>query len=114
MLPHMPDDTEKPLAAHPGAENSSGQRVIGRPWPKGVSGNPGGRPKTVQRLKALLEPHLDEIAAKVIEQAKAGDLPALKEYLDRLVGKPTVGEPDDEGRQAGSLTLRWKKEGEPE
>lgn len=63
----------------------------------GVSGNPGGRPKTrpfADALRAELEAAGDDgevlrlIAAKLIEDAKSGNLAAVKELADRLDGKP--------------------------
>jgi len=34
---------------------SAAERVIGRPWQKGVSGNPSGRPKKLQEIEAALD-----------------------------------------------------------
>lgn len=116
----MGEEDQVPAVVVPATENSAAHAKrpdgmpVGRPWPKGVSGNPGGRPKALQRLKAMLEPHVEEIAQLIIDQAKKGDQTMMREYLDRLVGKPTVGEPDEEGRQSGGLVLRWKREGEGE
>ena len=71
----------------------------GRPFPKGVSGNPGGRPKKADALSAQLRAVLDEqaeggktkgrlIADKLVELALAGNIHALTAVYDRMDGKP--------------------------
>lgn len=70
------------------AENSK-KAVVGRPWPKGVSGNPGGRPKGIA---ALAREHTDK-AMGVLADALLNDdarvrITAAKELLDRGFGKP--------------------------
>ena len=69
----------------------------GRPFPKGVSGNPGGRPAGVSEaanaaLMALAEAAtpeaMREIAEKIVAQARAGKLEWINAFYDRLCGKP--------------------------
>ena len=62
----------------------------GRPFLKGVSGNPAGKPKgarhkTSLAVEALLEGEAENITRKAIEMAKAGDITAIKLVLERLV-----------------------------
>jgi hypothetical protein len=72
-----------------------------RPWAKGVSGNPGGRPKSTpisDLLRELLEqprpndpdkrPYAKVIAESLLERASKGDLQAVREIADRVEGKP--------------------------
>lgn len=70
----------------------------GKQWPKGISGNPKGRPKKLPRLDDLLVDILgeskDDVTAieailKVLRsKASKGDLKAIEMLLDRYYGKP--------------------------
>jgi hypothetical protein len=57
----------------------------------GISGNPGGRSGETQALRAKLAKGADDIAEKVLDAAKAGDMQACRLVLERLVPtlKPT-------------------------
>jgi hypothetical protein len=71
-----------------------------KPWLKGVSGNPGGRPKKkaiTEELERLLEeeaPNGDgktwaaAIAEALLKQAAKGDVRAITELANRVEGKP--------------------------
>ncbi len=56
---------------------------------KGQSGNPAGRrPGTqtrITRLRALFEPHAEELVLKAVEMAKNGDGAAMRLCLERLI-----------------------------
>lgn len=59
----------------------------------GESGNLKGRPKgslncRTQLIK-LIEPHAEQLAAKLIELALSGDISALRLCIERLIPKPT-------------------------
>ena len=71
-----------------------------RPWPKGVSGNPGGRPKSKSlseayrdRLERIVpdDPEGRTFAEKIAEvlakKALKGDVQAARELADRAEGK---------------------------
>jgi hypothetical protein len=71
-----------------------------KPWPKGKSGNPGGRPKTkiiTAELERLLDQEAPDAAGKswaaviaetLLRQARAGDVRAISELANRIEGKP--------------------------
>jgi hypothetical protein len=71
-----------------------------KPWPKGVSGNPGGRPKSkpiTEEIESLLEQPApgrkgqtwaEVIADAMIRRAAKGDVRAFVELANRLEGKP--------------------------
>lgn len=66
---------------------------------KGVSGNPGGRPKTDHAVTAALEEIVDpdKLAASLWALASEGNLAAIKYIYDRIDGSPTQRhEIDDE------------------
>jgi hypothetical protein len=66
----------------------------GRPFAKGNPGGPGNPfAKQVAALRAKLyaavtEADLQEVVQALLTKAKAGDVPAVRELLDRLLGKP--------------------------
>jgi len=69
---------------------STPQAVRGRPFAKGRSGNPSGRPvgalnRSSRVAAALFEGEADAIGRKAIELAKAGDVQAIRLILERLV-----------------------------
>src|SRR5438105_2423731 len=83
--------------AHNSAD--SARRAPGRPFQKGVSGNPGGRPKSAV-LRALLEPHRRKMVATLLQLMRHADkdgtrLEAVKVMLAYLDGKPDAIGPND-------------------
>lgn len=77
-------------------ENSAdktNQKQRGKPFQKGVSGNPSGRPQgsrsraTIAAL-TLLEGESEALTRKVVELALDGDIQALRICLDRIT--PTL------------------------
>lgn len=78
------------------AENSK-PRVPGKPFPAGVSGNPGGRPKstlnkTLLRILAQKIPgqkftHEDALVRRAVLLAIGGDKDMINFVWDRLEGK---------------------------
>jgi Family of unknown function (DUF5681) len=59
-------------------------------WPKGVSGNPAGRPKGARHkylvaIEALLDGEAEGLTRKAIELALAGDTTALRLCFERIL-----------------------------
>jgi hypothetical protein len=83
-------------SSHAGLQRVSSRprKVVGRPFPKGVSGNPSGKRKGTVSLTASLKRLLsrddaERIAKRLVALAKAGDLQAVKLLLDRIDGPQT-------------------------
>lgn len=68
------------------------------PWPKGISPNPGGRPKRkpiTEAYEELLTPvEARKVAKAMLSQAKRGNVKAAVEVTDRVEGKLSYDEPD--------------------
>jgi len=72
------------------AADQTGLKQRGRPFAKGVSGNPRGRPpgarsKTTIAAELLLDGEAEALTRKAVELAKAGDMVAMRLCLDRLI-----------------------------
>jgi hypothetical protein len=73
------------------AENAEAkQRMRGRPFAPGVSGNSRGKPKGTRHratmmAQQLLDGEVETLVRKAIEKAKQGDMIALRLCLDRIV-----------------------------
>lgn len=92
---------------------NSGKRVVGKPFPKGKSGNPSGRPKgalsITTKIRKLLETDEGESVARAfVKYAKAGKFPFAKEIIDRIDGKL----PDTQQHE-GELTIVVKHVDKP-
>ena len=68
--------------------------TIGKPFKKGQSGNPGGRPKVVAEVKELAREHTAEAIQTLVsimsdpKSAPAARVSAANALLDRGYGKP--------------------------
>jgi hypothetical protein len=70
------------------AENTAGMQR-GKPFPKGKSGNPRGKPKGARHKTTLLAERLmqndaENIVNAVLTAARAGDMTAARIILDRI------------------------------
>lgn len=73
----------------PGTEKTA-EKQRGRPFRKGQSGNPSGRPKgarnvTTLAMEALLDGQAEALTRKAIDLALTGDMSALRLCLDRIM-----------------------------
>lgn len=59
------------------------------PFVKGQSGNPAGKPKGARdkrtELRALLQPHAEDLVRKAVQLALGGDVGALRLCIDRCI-----------------------------
>ena len=61
-----------------------------KPWPKGVSGNPAGRPKgdiSSEIARAVFENNPEAIYQGMVRRLKKGDARVFKVLADRAYGK---------------------------
>lgn len=74
-------------------ESTQKKRVIGRPWPKGVSGNPGGRAVILREIREAFWDGVPEAIERIRELMKDKNprvaLEASQYWCDRVMGKAT-------------------------
>jgi hypothetical protein len=60
----------------------------------GQSGNAGGRPASLARVRELLKPHTERFVAELVQLLDSDEeairLAAIKEFMDRYIGKPVA------------------------
>ena len=106
---------------------SKRRRGIGRPWAKGCSGNPRGRPRTTVDVREMAQAYgvaainrlamMGGLAVDALGQpikgaeSEATQLSAIRELLDRGYGKPTQPVEGD-GERPSTVVFHWAKAGE--
>jgi hypothetical protein len=71
------------------ADNAAGKQR-GRPFVRGQSGNPTGKPRGLRNkvtvaVEGLMGQYVQQVTARVIERASKGDMVAARLILDRVV-----------------------------
>ena len=94
------------------AENSKGS-ARGRPFPSGQSGNPGGRPKDLVRVRELARQHtveaLDTLVRALKDKNVRARIAAAEAILDRAWGKPTQHHEIESGDELAVALDRARK-----
>jgi hypothetical protein len=79
-----------------------------RHFQKGVSGNPGGRPKG-EDVRALARKNTKKAMERIVELIESDDervaLMAAKEVLDRAYGKPKASDDDKADKRSVTINI---------
>ena len=91
-----PDTSPTPNGGNSKGRNANGRFAVGNP---GGPGNPHGKKQAQLRAAlygAVSLADVRAIAKVLVKQAREGDLDAVELLLDRLLGKPAVGDVEDQ------------------
>ena len=78
----------------PDTAHNTPKRIVGKPFKKGISGNPGGKPKELKSIQTearKLAPEALRVLGKVMRNDRASGAAralAANSLLDRAYGKP--------------------------
>lgn len=98
------------IAAQNSIETAPTRR--GKPWQKGQSGNPGGRPKIAADVREQARKHTKEALNRLVHWMRSDDpqasIRAATAILDRGCGKPAQEVIRQDGLNPGEeVVLRW-------
>jgi hypothetical protein len=101
----------KPMAKNDADNSAITAKPIGRPFPKGVSGNAGGRPKLEAGVRELAQSYTMEAMQRLVALTQSEDervaIVAIKCLLDRAWGTPKhmIEVPE----KATLVVVRWSE-----
>jgi hypothetical protein len=97
------------IAAQNSTRTAPTQR--GKPWQKGQSGNPGGRPKVAADLKEAARRHTQEALNRLVFWMRSDDpqasIRASTAILDRGCGKPAQEVTQKVDLKPEEIVVRW-------
>lgn len=115
MFQEQPDAPEQKAPATQVSDGSAKRLANLKPFQRGVSGNPGGKPKG-EDVRALARKNTKRAFERILSLIDSDDervaMMAAKEVLDRAYGKPKVAE-DDDGAGAKNVTINIVRYTEP-
>lgn len=104
------------MANSPSTNGSNRERAKGGKFQQGNAGGPGNpHAKRVAQLRSILlsavsEDDLREVVTMLVKKAKEGDMVAVRELLDRLVGRaPSAPDPSTFLLEKKRLRLQEKQ-----
>jgi DNA-binding response OmpR family regulator len=85
----------------------------GRPFPAGMSGNPGGRPKVIAEVRDLARQHTRKAIGTLVKVMQSGEsdsarVAAANALLDRGFGRPRTDQPVTLDEMDGALADRGR------
>jgi hypothetical protein len=85
--------------------------MVGKPFQKGQSGNPNGRPKVAEEIRELARHHGPGAFERVLELCASDDeriaLAASQEVMNRAYGKPPQAVSGADGEGPVKLEIVW-------
>jgi Family of unknown function (DUF5681) len=99
------------LSAQNSGEQHTEQRgntMIGRPFKKGQSGNPGGRPKVVAEIRQLARERGPEAIAALVKVMTKGKSEAARDCRRNRPARPRLGQAKAIGRVRNNAPLRCR------
>lgn len=88
--------------------------MVGVPFQKGQSGNPGGRKPIPPELKAMARAASPAALQRAIDLIASNDenvaLKAINTVLDRAYGKPAQAMTGENGEGPAEMVIRWLSE----
>lgn len=97
-----------PLTNAGNGHDHLGRFTVGNTLGRGNPANAKAQKIRAALLTSIKPNDIRAVVAKLVEMAKAGDLPAIKELLDRAVGRPAPSDVAARIEQLETLIMRME------